>query len=257
MFLDADVAVHRNTVERIAAVLGAHPEVAAVFGSYDDKPAAGTFVSRYRNLLHHFVHQHGRQEASTFWGGCGAVRRTAFLAVGGFNEEFRRASIEDIEFGGRLRYRGERVWLCRDVLVRHLKRWTFTSVLRSDIFDRAVPWTRLILQRGQLPSDLNTAMRSRMSAAAAWALVLSLPLSAVSPLMLGIGGASIISLAALNRRLYKLFFGRGGIRFACTAVAMHVLYLLYSSAVFSVMVLCRWAPRRRDASMAPSPHSAR
>ena len=57
-------------------------------------------VSQYRNLLHHFVHQHGHAEASTFWAGCGAIRRAAFDAVGGFDAaRFPRPSIEDIELG--------------------------------------------------------------------------------------------------------------------------------------------------------------
>ena len=58
-------------------ILREEPGIAAVFGSYDDEPGAPNLVSQYRNLLHHFVHQTGRTEASTFWTGCGAVRRDA------------------------------------------------------------------------------------------------------------------------------------------------------------------------------------
>ncbi len=49
------------------------PDLAAVFGSYDDEPAAPNFLSQYKNLFHHFVHQQGSAEASTFWSGCGAI----------------------------------------------------------------------------------------------------------------------------------------------------------------------------------------
>ena len=82
-------------------------------------------VSQYRNLLHHFVHQQGDPEASTFWAGCGAVRRDAFDAVGGFDDgAFRRPSIEDIELGYRLR--GGRATASASTAVSgtHLKRWT-------------------------------------------------------------------------------------------------------------------------------------
>lgn len=249
LFLDADVAVHRRTIDQVSARFERHPEVAAIFGSYDDKPAAGTFVSRYRNLLHHFVHQEGRREATTFWAGCGAVRRSVFQAIGGFDERFSRPSIEDIELGGRLRAAGYRVWLCPDILVRHLKRWTFAGVVRTDIVDRAIPWTRLILQHGQLPSDLNTATRSRISAVAAWMLVLGLPVSVFVRPMAILVVASVVVLAALNARLYRLFFGRGGLRFVCTALAMHVLYLLYSSAVFATLAAgAWWRPGRTTSS---------
>ena len=54
------------------------PALTAVMGSYDDTPSEPGLVSQYRNLLHHFVHQVGREKASTFWAGCGAVRRGAF-----------------------------------------------------------------------------------------------------------------------------------------------------------------------------------
>ena len=58
-FLDADVIVDRDTLERIERTFVQHPEVDAVFGSYDDRPAETNFVSLYKNLAHHFVHQHG------------------------------------------------------------------------------------------------------------------------------------------------------------------------------------------------------
>ena len=86
-------------------------------------------VSQYRNLLHHFVHQEGNPEASTFWAGCGAVRRAAFDAVAGYDEaRFRRPSIEDIELGYRLRRAGYRIRLDRDLQCTHLKRWRLPVV---------------------------------------------------------------------------------------------------------------------------------
>src|SRR5687767_1770649 len=69
-FVDADVVVGPRAVSRVADTLARRPEVAAVFGSYDDEPRAPGLVSQYRNLLHHYVHQHGNVEASTFWGAC-------------------------------------------------------------------------------------------------------------------------------------------------------------------------------------------
>jgi Glycosyl transferase family 2 len=85
-FVDADVVVPENAIGRIRTTLDCHGEIAAVFGSYDARPAAPGLVSQYRNLLHHFVHQTGKAEAATFWAGCGAVRRLAFERVGGFDE---------------------------------------------------------------------------------------------------------------------------------------------------------------------------
>jgi glycosyltransferase involved in cell wall biosynthesis len=76
VFVDADVVVHRDALARLETVLAGEPDVAALFGSYDDEPRARSAVSLYKNLLHHYVHQHGEREAGTFWAGCGAVRRS-------------------------------------------------------------------------------------------------------------------------------------------------------------------------------------
>src|SRR5690606_7770040 len=111
-FLDADVCIHPGTAEnpgtvaRIAAVFEGRPDVDAVFGSYDTRPAAPNFVSQWKNLSHHFVHQHGHPDAQTFWAGCGAIRKPVFQAVGGFDQSYRGATIEDIELGYRLRQSG-------------------------------------------------------------------------------------------------------------------------------------------------------
>ncbi|HXE80340.1 MAG TPA: glycosyltransferase family A protein [Vicinamibacterales bacterium] len=233
VFLDADVAVHPETLARFHQVLAEHPDVAAVFGSYDAKPAHPGIVSQYRNLLHHFVHQQGRREASTFWAGCGAIRREVFEKVGGFDERYRRPSIEDIELGGRLRARGYRVWLRPEIQAIHLKHWTFAQTVRSDIRDRAIPWTRLILQQGRLPSDLNTGMRSRLSAAAAWLAVTMLPAGALWFPALVIAAAGAAAVVLLNAKLYGFFLRQRGFTFAAAGASLHTLYLLYSSAVFA------------------------
>ena len=68
LFIDADVTVPRNIIEHITTIMSAEPHVAAVIGSYDDHPAATNFLSQYKNLFHHYVHQTSSQDASTFGG---------------------------------------------------------------------------------------------------------------------------------------------------------------------------------------------
>jgi GT2 family glycosyltransferase len=242
VFLDADVVCHPDTLERIKTYLTKGPEIAALFGSYDADPPAPGLVSRYKNLFHHYTHQHGRAEASTFWAGCGAIRRSVFRGVGGFDESYLSAAVEDIELGARLRQQGYRVRLCPDIQVTHLKRWTFASLLSADIFRRAVPWSRLILRQGHWPRDLNVDTRSRLSALAAWAalffLVLGLGFGSTSAWW-GLGPA-LMALGALNADLYRFFWRQGGPGFALGAAALHGLYLIYSSLTFAVLAGQAW-----------------
>ncbi|MBI5648950.1 MAG: glycosyltransferase [Chloroflexi bacterium] len=237
VFLDADVTAHADTLARIEKYLSDQPDVAALFGSYDDRPPKPGLIARYKNLQHHYVHHHSRREASTFWAGCGAIRRAVFNAVGGFDERYARPSIEDIELGARMKRAGYRIWLCPDVQVAHLKKWTLQSLLRADIFDRAIPWTRLILSNAQMPTDLNLDTKSRVSALAAWALLAFVVLGFIAPVLwLGII-ATIALLLALNFDLYRFFARRGGLIFVISAFGLHTFYFLYSSFVFGSLLV--------------------
>jgi GT2 family glycosyltransferase len=80
-----------------------------------------------------------------------AVRRSVFLALGGFDERYRRPSIEDIEFGLRCTSADHRIPLDKQLQCTHLKRWNLPDLVRVDIRDRAYPWSRLILGRGEIP----------------------------------------------------------------------------------------------------------
>ena len=250
LFFDADVVARLDTVARIERYLTDEPTVDALFGSYDDDPPARGVVARYKNLEHHYVHQHGRREAGTFWAGCGAIRREAFNAIGGFDARYTRPSIEDIELGVRLRRAGYRIWLCPDVQVTHLKHWTFPGLLRSDIGDRAIPWSRLIANQGRgLPDDLNLSWRSRASAFAAWLPALAWLLTGITRLF---GISSVLGLAIwqwaalatalglsalvwLNSDLYRFFARRGGVVFAAEAAGLHWLYFIYSGATLIIV----------------------
>lgn len=69
--------------------------------------------------------------------------------MGGFDESYRKPSIEDIELGYRLKQAGLKIRLCKALQVKHLKRWEVVSLLRADFFYRALPWTELILRDRQ------------------------------------------------------------------------------------------------------------
>jgi GT2 family glycosyltransferase len=192
-FVDADVVMACDTLMKLAETFAADPTIGAVFGSYDDNPEARDFLSRYKNLFHHFVHQHARQDAVTFWSGCGAVRRPVFLELGGFDEvRYPRPSIEDIDLGYRLRAAGHRIVLNKAMQVQHLKRWTMRSMIKTDIVDRGIPWTQLVLREKHIPNDLNLRFSQRVSAFLLYAVLVYLGLIAffhdvvILPLLVGL-----------------------------------------------------------------------
>ena len=243
LFVDADVVLPPDAVGRVTEAFRASADLAAVFGSYDDEPAEGNFLSQYKNLFHHYVHQTAREEASTFWAGCGAVRRDVFLGAGGFDERYRRPCIEDVELGYRLKAAGHRIRLLKDLQVKHLKRWDAASLLRADFLDRALPWTELILTRGGLVNDLNLTVSSRVSVGLAWALAASLAAAGRVP-GLWIGSAALAAaLMGLNAGLYRFFVRKRGPGFAAGCVPWHWGYLLYCGLAFGAGILRFRVPR--------------
>jgi glycosyltransferase involved in cell wall biosynthesis len=224
LFVDADVVVAPGSVQRMLATFADRPDLAAVFGSYDASPRVPGLVSQYRNLLHHYMHQTASADAFTFWSGCGAIRRSVFEAMGGFNENGFSRGMEDVELGYRLRRAGHRVRLDRALQVTHLKRWTLPSMVRTDIFSRAVPWARLIRQTGTAPSDLNLKMDQRLSLGCLALAALCLPWSFLHPGSLAIALLLLAAMVVLNRRLYRFFVRQRGLAFAAACLPLHVLY---------------------------------
>jgi GT2 family glycosyltransferase len=242
-FVDSDVVVPIDVVNTVAMIFSDDHDPAAAIGSYDDEPGGDNFLSQYKNLLHHYVHQSAREEASTFWGACGAIRRETFLALDGFDESYRHPSIEDIELGYRLKQAGHKIRLVKRLQVRHLKRWSIRSLLASDLLHRALPWTKLILRHGRVMNDLNLRPASRVSAVIAWALMLSLGAAMWIPEGLGLAALLAILLLALNAQLYRFFYRKRGWVFTMQSIFWHWLYYLYSSAAFAVGTVWHLAGR--------------
>ena len=251
VFVDSDVVVHAETLARMRACLAERGDAAGLFGSYDAEPAAPGVVSAYRNLLHHWTHQNGPPEASTFWAGCGALRREVFLRHGGFDPFYRRPSIEDIELGMRLVAAGERILLRPEIQCTHLKRWRLAEMVRVDVACRAIPWTHLLIERPGTGGDLNLELGQKLCVV----LVLAaLALPALGALLGWAVAGLALSLAALgvvawiNRGLYALFWRRRGAGFACAGFLLHALYYVYSAGAFAWAHLAhgQWARRARE-----------
>ena len=242
-FLDADITLPKSAVCRIAEAFSRDSGLSALFGSYDDAPVEPGFLSQYRNLLHHYVHQNGNEHASTFWAGCGAIKRDVFLSLNGFNVGYKRPSIEDIELGYRLKKQGHRIFLDRGLLVTHLKKWNALSILKTDFFNRALPWTRLIFSEGGFIEDLNLKIASRLSVICVFMLTISLILSLISTAFWAPAFLGAFLLCVFNRDLYRFFIEKRGALFTIGAVFWHWLYYLYSGLAFGIG-LCEFGMRR-------------
>lgn len=233
-FFDADVTIPQDAMSRIVETFQRNPGLAALFGSYDDEPFERNFLSQYKNLFHHYVHQAAKEEASTFWSGCGAIRREVFLTMGGFEEGYRKPAIEDIDLGYRLRKAGYRVRLLKELQVKHLKRWEFLSLLKADFLYRALPWTDLILNEGRFIDDLNIDVSNRLSVICTFLLPAALLGTLWIPWLLIPAVVCVLGLLLINRDLYRFFYKKRGPGFAVKTIPWHWAYFFYSGLAFAV-----------------------
>ena len=163
-FVDADTIPHSQMLECARHIIAEQPQIDAFYGSYDDEPDHRTLVSSYKNLLHHYTHQHsasGGEEVTTFWCGCGVIRRELYLQYGGLSEFYDRPSIEDIELGVRLNANGIRIRIFPQLQVKHLKKWTLMNWVHTDLFRRGIPWVRLMRATRDWTSQLNFSWSQR------------------------------------------------------------------------------------------------
>ncbi|WOD39255.1 glycosyltransferase [Nodosilinea sp. E11] len=233
-FVDADVAIQADTLDQVATLFAQAPDLAAAIGSYDDAPGETNFLSQYKNLFHHYTHQTAQEEASTFWGACGAIRRDVFWTVGGFDENYKKPSIEDIELGYRLKQQGYHIRLCKTLQVKHLKRWQPLSLLRAEFFYRALPWTQLLLSRQQMTNDLNLKIVTRLSIALIFVLFGTLFSALWLRFSLGLAFGIAGLLLGLNWPVYHFFYRHRGLWFALRAVPWHWLYFFYSGTAYAL-----------------------
>lgn len=257
VFVDADVEVHPETFLQMRDIFAADKTVAALFGSYDDDPADPHPVSCFRNLLHHYTHQHTHQQnagnATTFWTGLGAVRREVFEAVG----EFHSANLfcmEDIDYGHRLVDAGYRILLRPDIQGKHLKRWTLGSMITTDFLRRGIPWTYMMLNRQRLERTLNVTVRERVSAILATSAVAGLVIGGAALLaggrwsaVAGLGAAGILMaiLTAIQWNFYRLLYRKGGMKMAFLGGILHVTYYVVATAAAATAGLL-WLVRTGD-----------
>lgn len=246
LFIDADVVAPPDIVSRVQDAFR-DPRVDAVFGSYDRSPAAPGFFSQFKNLVHRFVHQHAREEAQTFWSACGAMRRRVFEALGGYDERFTRPSVEDIELGMRLTRAGGRIRLVKQLEVTHLKRWTLGTLLHTDIFCRALPWSRLLVAESTLPDDLNLTWRARLATTLLALALLVLLVSPLAPALAAVAAVIGGVVWALDWNLWRYFASERGWGFAARSVPLQWLYYLYAGAAFAWVLLLEPRPLAQSA----------
>jgi hypothetical protein len=246
------VIIHPDAIDLLVEEVEKTDAVAAI-GSYDDHPRSRRLPALYANLRHHFVHQAGRREATTFWSGIGLMRADVFRQFGGYDDVlFAHPSIEDVELGMRLINAGKRIRLVPEAQGTHWKDWTLWRVWHTDVVRRALPWSRLIADGQVAEADLNLAKKERVLAL----LAMAIPATLVGGFLfhpLWIAAVALIALYVIGILPFvRVLARRMNMLKLTAAVAMHLCYHVYASVTYATVVLATRLGLRRRGSFSTS-----
>jgi len=136
LFLDADVYVERDTIQKLEKIFKEQNEDAVV-GVFDDFKKYRSFFSDYKNLWMRYTYERLAPRAALFYTSVAAIKKELFLTAGGFDEQYKRPSVEDTAFGNRLWKMGMRPLVSLDIKVFHDKEYSFFSILKTDLLRSA------------------------------------------------------------------------------------------------------------------------
>lgn len=223
LFLDADVALRPDTLRRMLDLAASRPEMAAFRAIYSPVSLTPGRWARYK-AAHNYaysVSEGMRPYTTTIFGtSCGLVRREVFDRLKGFNEAYRKADIEDYEFGRVLMRYGLPTLADPTIQVdHHFPTWGRNVRI---YFRRARLWMRLFFKDGNF-DDPHTGTSAAEGFGAGFAVLAALMLVLRGPWPAKIALAAVCfgAFALCNRRFFQRCFRDDGFRWAGYCVTMH------------------------------------
>jgi len=172
LFLDADVVCYSDTVSRVAKAFLKDPDLTAITGVWQRPRRSKKFFPNFKALRDWSYWINERQRKGYYYlfsTRIAAIKKDVFERLGGFNEQYRGADIEDIEFTYKIASRYAVVF---DKKIRVKHEFEDFSVIAKKYFRRSFFWSQLFSQRRKFDPVAMT-LRETITGAAA---VLSWPI---------------------------------------------------------------------------------
>lgn len=155
LFLDADVILEPQSLMQVSKVFSKDKKLTALNGIYAKEPANPSFFTWYFSLFKYYQWVIRRKKRySGFSTRLAAIKKNVFLQLGGFNEKYDSALVEDYEFGHRL---GKKYKVIVDtkVIGRHFHP-RFSQCFKN-YYRRVYLWLKLFGKRKKFDNITTTA----------------------------------------------------------------------------------------------------
>lgn len=174
LFVDSDAEATSDLVRWARQALH-DPAYGAVIGAPHPVPLNPGFFSDFWALVKAECLPQDR-EAGSFYPAIGAIRRDLFFRLGGFDQKFQGASVEDFEFSQRLKEAGVRTCFEPRLVVKFAYPGIFRNLRQS--FSRAGKW--MVLRWGKVSFDRHTTTLRQAAAMMAGAAILPVMVAALA-----------------------------------------------------------------------------
>ncbi len=241
LFLDSDTELVPGSIETVRAFFAAHPEAQVCSGGISPEPINVGFFPRYKALLETSWTPDHDSEVTFVAGRCFAVRRTAFLQVGGFNTAYAGADVEDFDLGYRLRRQFGAIRFLKDLKVKH--RYPSMWQQARLYYRRVILWMALRSTADKF-DNVGTTRRegliSVLSALLPIVLVATVSTGFIVPGLLFLGLTVIV-----NRKFLRRCLREQGFIFAVRALFCHSYLAIWICAGVAVALCAKRAPRQQ------------
>lgn len=141
VFVDSDIVIPANSLERVSQHFLSHPEAIAANGILSADVHGLNFFSDYKNLYMNYHLKQNPDFIDFIFSSFVAIKKEYFLPFKPYQ------AADDTELGIRMTAKyGKRILLAKDIEVKHLKRYTFWGLLKND-FGMASYWALILKHR--------------------------------------------------------------------------------------------------------------
>lgn len=165
-FLDSDVIVLDGAIREVKDYFEKNPDAKCVIGICATEPLNKGFVPRYMAMFE-YINLIGTRDnkVSVFAPRCGAIRKEFFQEIGGYDESYKGADVEDFELARRIN-RTDSIVINQRILVKH-QFATFMQAVRN-YFKRAIMWVHLFFRERRFDNAGPTSTGNGIAAISAF-----------------------------------------------------------------------------------------